>query len=398
MKDLNGHELQAIIRDQPSQISCSNGTLSGVSAFIFNTFVEGQNARLKIKRCTNPLDTKRNFRKIFCRGNYDLILSSNIPMCKRISEPICSYQPLDFCVAIPRKFIRKSLQRSFIHPLKKEVIGLVLVSVFLGSLIWGFIYYKKLSRSSNSPARFFFGIFGYFVGQDVGFQRLCLHQKSLLQLFMFGAFFLSNLFNSELISLREKYVEIKEISRFEDIKNHEDLFIYSRTVSYQYLKALEYDQDLMKHLIEITAEDFIDIDYEDWKSLGIFLRCSALNKLIDSKNESFDHYILDEKFNFNFEYFFYDRLNPYRIKLQNFLNAFFEGSLERYYYLFNEKQRDLPTIETSKKISLYSFEDMRLVFMIYLAGHVLGIFIFFGEHLWGKLAKKKLNVVVNLHV
>ncbi len=400
LKDLNGKELQAVIRDQPGRISCSNGTLSGVSAFFFNTFVQKLNSGLKIKSCTSSLEpffSLNIFTDILNEGNYDLILSTNYLRTFRVTEPICSYQSLDFCVAIPRKFLRKSLKHSFIQPFKLEVETLLLMSIFSGSLIWAFIFYRKLSKSPNSPARFFFGVFGYIVGQDVGFQRLCLLQNSLLQLFAIGALFLTNFLNSNFLSLREYNEEFREIAEIEDIKKHDNLSLVTPPIACGYLNA-SYDSDFMKHFVRMPMP-FFDTPGNE-ADLGVVLRCRYLKTLFNEnsfyQNISRGYYILDEKLNFNFEYYYYDRLNPYRNKLQQFTSFFFEGALERYYYLINERQEDKSEPE---KLVGNNFDDIDMVFLIYLAGNIFAIFAFIGELLWGCLmAKKRRNRVTNLQV
>jgi hypothetical protein len=188
----------------------------------------------------------------FEANNFDLMISSHTARTSNNSEPICSFYPLDYCVAVPKIYTRKSFDYFFVSDFTPQMGAMTLGAIFLGSSIWSFIYFKKLSRSPNSPGHFLFAIFGSFVGQGVRFNRLCLLQKCLVQLFVFGMFFYSNLYTSLLISIQFDDRTTLKINSFADIKKH-NFPVRLLKQEYNILNESNYDPGFMKVLIPETT-------------------------------------------------------------------------------------------------------------------------------------------------
>ncbi len=332
---MNGYKYEIVLRSQSGRIEYSNGTLKGVRGFFVDILMEKQNAGYKMKHYENSYSTNFSqvkFNEKLNTLDYDLNLLSDIRRNENMSEPICTYDPLQYCVAVPKKYVRKTFGYFFVSDFTPEMGFMCLGAIFLSLSIWSFIYYKKLSRSPNSAGHFLFGIFGFFVGQGVEFQKLCVLQTFLVQLFVYGLFFFSNLYTSLLVAFQGENRISLEISSFADIKKH-NLPVRTPSQVYNIFNESDFDRGFMKQLIPgpnpyKMAEDIFNQE-------AIAARCTTL---IAEREKTFRfardlYYILDEKIILNFEYFYFNRLNPYRLKFQHYKNAVFEAGLEHYYYL-----------------------------------------------------------------
>ncbi len=390
LQNLNGFEYRLLFLSQPDTFRYHNGTFSGVSSFILNTIMKKQNATF---RATEKFDvfgknfSFQNFAKVYDSNEYDLHFSPIFGKRTHSTEPVTYYNPMSICFAVPEKFAKNSFQYFLVSPFSLEIWLLILGSVLWSVLIWGFIYYKKLSRSPDSPSKFLFAIVGYFFGQDSPFQRLCLLQKCLIGIFLFGFFFLSNLYTSELVSLQGESKIIREISNLDDIKSH-NLTVRVGLTAYNLLNGSEKFSDIMKNFIN---ESHV---YDAHKAIqnreGMAGRCSVFSAMFSSKElfqyAADQYYMLDEEFNYNFEYFFYDRLNPYRYKLQQYIDMIFESGLTHYYRVTQEPTK--PKIkETEDQENLIGFDDLFLTFMFYLIGNLLAFFAFLIKIICARISK-----------
>ncbi len=390
LRDLNGFEYRLLFLSQPDTFRYHNGKFSGVSSFILNTIMKKQNATF---RAIEKFDlfsknfSPQNFAKIYDSNEYDLQFSLVFGKRTHSTEPVTYYNPLSFCFAVPEKFTKNSFRYFLVSPFSLEIWLLILGSVLWSALIWGFIYYKKLSHSPDSPSKFLFAIVGYFFGQDSTFQRLCLLQKCLIGIFLFGFFFLGNLYTSQLVSLQGESKVIREISNLDDIKS-QNLTVRVGRTPYLFFNGSEKFSDIMKNFIKESHA------YDTRKAIknleGISAKCTMLSAMFSSKElfqyAADQYYIIDEEFNYNFEYFFYDRLNPYRYKLQQYIDMIFEGALTHYYRVTQEPTK--PKIEKSEdQENLIGFDDLFLTFMFYLAGNLLAFFAFLIEIICAKISK-----------
>jgi hypothetical protein len=388
LRDLNGYEYELFIRYQLGRIIYKNGKLTGTTAFFLDILLEKQNARSKVKHYGD--DSSINFKpskfmEQFEANDFDLMLSSQISRTSNNSEPICSYHPLDYCVVVPKIYTRKSFDYFFVSDFTPQMGAMTLGAIFLGSSIWSFIYYKKLSRSPNSAGHFLFAIFGSFVGQGVRFTKLCLLQNYLVQLFVFGMFFFSNLYTSLLISIQFDDRTTLKINSFADIKKH-NFPVHLLEQEYKILNESNYDPDFMKVLIPM------EIAYEGREAIenrkGILASCINLKTALEGPLRFVKdlYFILDDKINLGFEYFYYNRLNPYRLKFEYYKNLVFEAGLEHYYHLTEEPAKPKP-LESKQEEFVTRFEDLYFVLMAFLVGNLIAFLVFIVEIVWFRLSK-----------
>jgi hypothetical protein len=393
LSDLNGYEYEIFLRYQPGRISYENGTMKGATAFFLDILLEKQNASYKMKHYETPFGFSYDFQKLmkkFDAGEFDLVMSSTLLKTSNNSEPICSYLPNDFCLTVPTTYIRKSFQYFLVNEFTWKIAVQGLGIVFLGSSIWSFIYFKKLSRSPDSPGHFLFAIFGYCVGQGVSFRRPCLLQKYLAQLFIFGLFFLSNLYTATVISIQGENKEFLEVNSFADAKSH-NLSIRAPITAHKALNDSNYDPEFMK-LLKVAKNPFELLEGVENKE-GIFARCSVIRfegERLFGPNQDM-YYTLGEKFSSNFEYFYYNRLNPYRLKFQHYRNLVFEAGLEHYYYLTQEpKSLDLVKPKPTKSTddgTVTRFEDLYFALLMFLAGNLIAFLVLIVEIVWFRISK-----------
>jgi hypothetical protein len=388
LKDLNQYEYQTIFLTQPGYLDYTNKTLSGVNSFFFDILLEKQNARFNVKNYSNLYDENfsvQSFQKVFDAGDYDLVLCSQIPRTENISEPICTYEPQEYCIGVPEKQSRISFDYFLVNPFPIEVWIMILVTVLLSALFWWFVSWRRIIRNPDSSGRIVFSIFGWFVGQDVGQRRLTLAQKCLAQLLIFSLFFLSNLYTSELLSLQAVQREVSDISNFDDIVKHQ-LPIFTSSFFYD-----NYVQNNSGFNPEFTK--LMSRQTQAYKAYGaimekqaILARCLTLKTAGDGFRQAGpDYKTLDQKFTSNFEYYFYHKLNPFRNKIKYYTDLVFESGLTHYYHL----QHDSPTFkpEDSKDSgTLIGFGDLYLTFLIYLGGCLLATLVFIGEIIWFRIS------------
>jgi hypothetical protein len=106
LKDLNQYEYQTIFLTQPGYLDYANKKLSGVNSFFFDILLKKQNARFNVKNYSNFYAENfsvQSFQKVFDAGDYDLVLSSQILRSENITEPICTYEPQEYCIVVPEK-------------------------------------------------------------------------------------------------------------------------------------------------------------------------------------------------------------------------------------------------------------------------------------------------------
>jgi hypothetical protein len=126
---------------------------------------------------------------------------------------------------------------------------------------------------------------------------------------------------------------------------------------------------------------------------GIFARCSVIRfegERLFGPNQDM-YYTLGEKFSSNFEYFYYNRLNPYRLKFQHYRNLVFEAGLEHYYYLTQEpKSLDLVKPKPTKSTddgTVTRFEDLYFALLMFLAGNLIAFLVLIVEIVWFRISK-----------
>jgi hypothetical protein len=389
LKDLNQYEYQTIFLTVPGYLDYANKKLSGTASFFLDILLEKQNARFGVKNYSNfhdPNFSDKNFQKVFDAGDYDLVLSSHIPRTGKITEPICTYEPQEYCIGVPETHSRISFDYFLVNPFPIEVWIMILVTVFLSALSWWFVSWTRIIRNPDSSGRIVFSIFGWFVGQDVRQRRLSLAQKCLAQLLVFSLFFLSNLYTSELLSLQAISKEVSDIDNVEDIVKHQ-LPIYVTPYFYDnYVQNSsgfnpEFTKQVRRLASPFEAYDAI------MKSEGIMGHCIflQLGKREMLKFDFGDFKIIDQKFTSNFEYYFYHKLNPFRNKIKYYTDLVFESALTHYYHLQQGSPKFKP--EDSKDSgNLIGFDDLYLTFLIYLGGCLLATLVFIGETIWFRIS------------
>ncbi len=359
-----------------------------MNSFFLEILLEKQNARFNVKNYSNFYAENfsvQSFQKVFDAGDYDLVLSSHIPRTKDISEPICTYEPQEYCIVVPEKQSRISFDYFLVNPFPIEVWIMILVTVFLSALFWWFVSWRRIIRNSDSSGRIVFSIFSWFVGQDVGQRRLSLAQKCLAQLLIFSLFFLSNLYTSELLSLQTIPREFSDINNVEDIVRHQlpiatssffyDIYAQNNSgFNPEFIKLMERQTSPYK-VIEAIME-----------RQAILARCITMKSAGKGiKQAGADYKMIDQKFTSNFEYYFYHKLNPFRNKIKYYTDLVFESALTHYYHL----QQGSPTFkpkDSKDSGNLIGFGDLYLTFMIYLGGCFLATLVFIGEIIWFRIS------------
>jgi hypothetical protein len=392
LRNLNGYEYEVFLRTQSGRIDYVNGTLRGATAFFLNIFLEKQNARFKVKHYQNQYAlnyTFQSFMTKFDAGEYDLVLTSNILKTETNSDPICSFYPCEYCVAVPTTYIRNSFEYSLDN---EYTIGLGiqgLAVIFLSMAIWSFIYFKKLSRSPDSPGHFLFAILGFFVGQGVNFRKLCMLQICLVQLFVFALFFLGNLYTATVISIQGQDKKILEINSFADIKKH-NLSVQILPQDYKILNESNYDPVFIKSLKLAKNPNELHEAVKNRKA--VFARCVAIEVQKEStfRYARDSYYTIDEKISSNFEYFYYNRLNPYRLKFQYYNNAVFEAGLEHYYQLTEGPKKSKP-VESIQEEFVTRFEDLYFILIVFFIGNFIAFLVFILEIVWFRLSNRFLK-------
>jgi hypothetical protein len=188
-----------------------------------------------------------------------------------------------------------------------------------------------------------------------------------------------------LISIQGESRTSLEINNFADIKRH-NLPVRGSPSLVGFLNDSDYDRDLVNLLIpESNPDNF----HEAIKNReGIIARCVSMEFLTKNKfrdaHES--QYILDERISFHFEHFFYNKLNPYRLKFQYYVDAVFEAALNHYYYLINEPTRPKPAEHLQEEF-VTRFEDLYFVLIVFFAGNCLAFLVFIAEIVWYKISQ-----------
>ncbi len=389
LKDLNQYEYQTIFLTIPGYLDYTNKKLSGVTSFFLDILLEKQNARFGVKNYSDFYDPNysvENFQKVIDAGDYDLVLSSQIPRTEKITEPICTYEPREYCIGVPETNTRISFDYFLVNPFPIEVWIMILVTVLLSALFWWFVSWRRIIRNPDSSGRIVFSIFGWFVGQDVSQRRLSLAQKCMAQMLIFSLFFLSNLYTSELLSLQAVSREVSAINNVEDIVRHQ---LPISCGPYFYDNFVKGNSGLNSDLTKLMRRQTSPFEAYDAivRSEPILSPCHLLQLAKNhlSKFTGNKIKIMDEKFTSNFEYYFYHKLNPFRNKMKYYTDLVFESALTHYYHL----QHDSPTFkpEDSKDSgNLIGFDDLYLTFMIYLGGCLLATLVFIGETIWFRIS------------
>jgi hypothetical protein len=384
LKDLNQYEYQTIFLTQPGHLNYANKKLSGVTSFFLDILLEKQNARFGVKNYSNFFAENfsvQSFQKVFDAGDYDLVLSSHIPRSGNITEPICTYEPQDYCIVVPEKQSRISFDYFLVNPFPIEVWIMILFTVLLSALFWWFVSWRRIIRNPDSSSRIVFSIFGWFVGQDVRQRRLSLAQKCLAQLLIMSLFFLSNLYTSELLSLQAISREVSDINSVEDIVRHQLPICTSSFFYDNYVRNSSGFNPEFTKLMQRQTSPYKGIEAIMEKQ-AILGRCITMKTASNGLKQAAANYkIIDQKFTSNFEYYFYHKLNPFRNKIKYYTDLVFESALTHYYHL----QQGSPTFkpEDSKDSgNLIGFDDLYLTFLIYLGGCLLATLVFIGETIW----------------
>jgi hypothetical protein len=203
---------------------------------------------------------------------------------------------------------------------------------------------------------------------------------------IFSSFFLGNFYSSKLLSLQAISKNVSEINNLDDIVEHQ-LPISANPFFYDNYFGSGINPDVAKLMWRQTSP------YESYKALlrkeAIVGRCIFLQlgkKNIQKYHTAGDFKILDEKLSFNFDYFFYRKLNPFRNRIKYYTDLVFEAALIHHYRIAEN------TLGSKSKVSrdsgnLIGFEDLYLTFLIYLGGCLLAALAFFREIVWFKVAK-----------
>jgi hypothetical protein len=391
LKNLNGYEYQTIFLTIPGYLNYDNNQLTGEPSFFLNLLLKHQNAQLNVKNHSDFYATNfsfSNFLEVYNTGNYDLVLSSLLPRTENITEPICTYEPNEYCFGVPETFNWRSFEYFLVCPFTGEVQILLGVAVFLSALFWWFVSWRRIIRNPDSPGRLIFGVFGWFVGQDIGHRRLSFAQKCLAQVLVISLFFLSILYSTKLLSLQAVAKNVSEINNLDDIVKHQ-LPITANPFFYDSYVESGFNPEAAKLMTRQISP------YKAYEALlrkeAIAGRCNFLKlgkKRIQTDHDDGNFKIIDEKLSFNFEYYFYHKLNPFRNKIKYYKDLVFEAALTHYYHL----QEKTPIFSSKSDISrdsgnLIRFDDLYLTFMIYLGGCMLATLVFVGEIIWIKVSK-----------
>jgi hypothetical protein len=189
--------------------------------------------------------------------------------------------------------------------------------------------------------------------------------------------------------LRSVPREVREIDNFADLKR---IGMKIRTASnlYDTLAESNYDPELFRLMVrEPTALNFRSV-IENHEAF--LVRCDILEYILTTHtvfpNVSKIYYILDEKLSLNFNYLSYNRLNPYRERLQYYITLIFEAALQHRYELTDGMKGGGNAEETEDDDGYITFDDLRLTFWIYIGGCFLAFFVFLVEIIYYSISKR----------
>lgn len=395
-KNLSNYSLQLMLAFQPPRLWYKKEKFCGFDAFFLRLIGSQLNCKYHAKIYVDGLSGQQTNQSIHA---VDFSLITGVPITfggLTMNIPTFGYD--GYCAMVPI-YHQKSFFYNLLKPFDAPTWILMFIAIFLGSILWNFIYKKKLSRSPNSTWYFFFSVYASFLGKSVPMISLCLLQTCVLQIFVFMSFFCGNIYQSEIISFLIQTSNGTYIKSIEELKNS-DITLIVDHIFFDMAIQSNYDDKFLSRMIQLDPFTPLKNFQERYtRNEGLIIRCDIATLLTDSVEKGSLvkqlYHIIPEKLYVSTEYYSISKFSPFYDKLTFFTSAVFESGLRDYWKflvtMFKWKDEELKVQRGCVTTEEYTLKmsEFKYIFMVLVVGWGMGLIAFLAEHLYNFYARWK---------
>lgn len=299
-----------------------------------------------------------------------------------------TYVEQSMCVMVPLPKVISIMEFAFLKPFDFMTWLLFILSLLVAMFLWKFL--KKESNSSTQW-RFIFEILAVLVGQSISIRHKRLMMTILLQIFIFSAFYLRNLYEGIVTSvMTERFVE-KRFSTFDELIESDENFKF---------QASDY---FVSHMMNTSHYERI----KDWLTFSvnsslqdlsknrtvIITSCSVIDHYMSGshgKNSASQfYYVLPEKLFPHYLHFDVGFFSPYIDKLQELMDRAFEAGLPQAWKKLHNQfiytvLSENPKMSGNDEPKPLEFMDLYQIFMILPIGYALAFIAYLFEFVYHK--------------
>lgn len=383
LESINGYTYRTIFAANFPRIFPKDGKLKGMDVKLMQTIIQHQNATIVYYHSTREYMQYywKNFIKLkidLCMNAHSVIVKTNFSF-----DYVNLYETDGFCALMPHPK-RKSLLENVVLPFDSWTWLLMIVS-----LIFMIIFWRYLSKTSNVPnpnswSYFLFAYFAFFIGQGVDFRNHRTLQKVLIQLMIFMAFILGNIYQTKLVSLLAEPRYEDKIATARQLMNQKYLF-YVDPIFEHMLNFSEHFESFRKITL---VSDFKELNYSHLaqENVGIIMPCTVADRyLLDKEylsefnisNVADYYYKVPEKLYTYYMRFIARTYSQFADRIQEYILRIFEAGLrQRWKSELNFEKVDLIKNE---EIFFFTLKDMAGAFLYLGVGHAISFIVFLLE-------------------
>jgi hypothetical protein len=197
----------------------------------------------------------RSIEEAMAQNSFNAVISKEYDFCVNldisfggfsIDFQIETFSTDGYCALVPNE-PRKSFLSFILTPFDLATWILMIISLILGALI-----YTCMTRKVSlvSIGRFFYSIYGLFLGQSSALFEACSLKNFYFQVFVIFVFLLGTVYQSLIISFVSLNRDVYSIQTFEDLRNrNSDLLIYTDAYFQFLMKShgTEFDKRMTKY-------------------------------------------------------------------------------------------------------------------------------------------------------
>jgi hypothetical protein len=383
LNNLQGYTFKVISLNLVPRMFLSHNKIVGTGVLFMKTFAERQNAKVFFKIVGE--NEFLNVLKSVISGKFDLTMASAIVAddelrLKTIFGTVNTFDTVGYCALVPLPN-RVTMTQYIVAPFQWEVWVAMVVVVICYAFIW---------RFSTQNTNILTQIDRIIFGQGITIRPDRWSQVLIIQVLVFSAIVLDNLYQSKLTEVLTITKNETRISTIEELMNSDynfytkfDLFPTIKETFASYSKTGKFSWEMLNN------SNSLSIDYKAKylnRSVEI-LNCYQAQEFFKDQNFKFEHgrpsdyfYILPEKLLLRYEYLYSPNYSPFTKSFQNFFLKVTESGIKHHWELqmqfLLEKNFIADYYENDQMLKM---KDLGYLFFIFGIGIVMSIFAFILE-------------------
>jgi len=335
----------------------------------------------------------------YMQKNIDICLCADLTIYNKDVDGISLFETNGICLLVPRNIYVSSYENLSL-PLDQTTLIISIVSAISLVICWKIISWHSEHRLTISEMLLAVLQLSFYTDAP-DLDRLNLKEKMLIFSFMFGSFFISNLYESSILSFMMAEPSVRSARDLSELNNSNTKFYSFYDDRTAYLSKLPtIRKDLILNQINFSSSFSFDLPNDFDENLVYLVTCQfAENFEKTSKNYRNNHRLFDVRL-LTQDYQRYTLRNgfPFIDEFSRFVSSTLEAGIRSYWkqkVFYNSS--NVQKIARNTEKDFIEFQGMMLPIVVIIIGSLLAFFVFVLENVKYYREYIRLNMISSVH-